>query len=300
MADAAKTPYRRGLVLSAAGMLVLSPDGLLLRLIEDAGLWDIVFFRSLFTGIALLVVLLIRHRRRVFAACLGAGRRGLVAALLMTATNLSFLGAITHTTVANTLVMLATLPLFGAILGRLLLGERVRRRTWVAIAAALAGVAVMFAGSLGGGTWVGDLLALLTAFVMGLNLVNLRRATGGEIVPALCLSGFLAATVAALMSGGMPTVSGHDLGLLILLGFVVVPLSFTLFFTGVRFVPAAEVALLALIETVLGPLWVWLGVGEVPTPLAFVGGIVVIAAIAGNSLAALRRHPRPTLVGGAK
>jgi drug/metabolite transporter (DMT)-like permease len=107
------------------------------------------------------------------------------------------------------------------------------------------------------------------------------------MTPAVAVSGFLAAAVALALSGGDTAVSAHDLRILAFLGCVMVPLALTMFISGTRTVPAAEVALLALMETVFGPLWAWLGVGEVPTTESFLGGSLVIAAVALNSTLAL-------------
>ncbi len=289
MADTPRTLYLRGLALSASGMIILSPDALLIRLITDAQVWDIIFWRTLFMGTSLGLALAVRYRARLLEVARGGGWVLPVSALLMAVSNLSFVGAITHTTVANTLVILATLPLFSAVLGWLLIGERVERRTWVAIAVALAGVAVVFSDSLGGGLWLGDLMAVATAASQGLNLVVLRQAGRRDMTPALCLSGFLAAAVTWPLAE--PTaITAHDLGILAILGLGVLPLSLALFISGTRTVPAAEVALLALIETILGPVWAWLGVGETPTAMTFAGGIAVVGAIVANAVLAVRRQ----------
>ena len=289
MADASPNTYARGLALSALGMIILSPDALLLRLVEDAGVWDVIFFRTLFMGLSLGLVLAISHGARIPRLVAGAGRALAFSALLMGASNMTFVGAITHTSVANTLLILATMPLFSAVLGWWLIGERVRPRTWAAIAAAFAGVVVIFSDSLGGGHWAGDLMAASTAFLQGLNLVVLRKAGRGIMMPALCLSGFLAAALAWPMAAPA-SVTAADLAILAVLGFAILPLSLALFLGGTAHVPAAEVALLALIETVLGPLWVWIGIGETPTAMTLAGGVVVVAAIVLNAALALRRR----------
>lgn len=288
MTDTSRSDYARGLTMSALGMLILSPDAMLLRMITDAGLWDVIFYRMLFMGSSLALVLAVRHGRAVIRVFRAPGWPLLVSTCLLSASNLSFVGAITHTSVANTLIILATLPLFSAVLGWVLIKERVRARTWWAIAAALGGVGVIVSGSLGGGHWVGDALAANTALMQGLNLVLLRRVGQGVMMPALCLSGFAAAAL-ALPLAAPATIGAHDLALLGLLGFVILPLSLALFLGGTRSVPAAEVALLALIETVLGPLWAWIGVGEVPAAASMVGGVIIIGAVTANAALALAR-----------
>ncbi|MHA1599002.1 MAG: DMT family transporter [Alphaproteobacteria bacterium] len=281
--------YKHGIVTAALGMIILSPDGLLLRLIEDASVWTVIFYRTLFMGFSLGLYLAIRHRRRLHTMFQGMGRAGALSMVLMTLGNLGFVAAIFNTSVANTLVILATLPLFSAVLGWFIIGEAVRPRTWVSIVCAIAGIGIIFSGSLGGGYWLGDLFALGTAFVQGLNLVVIRKAKERDILmPGLCLSGFIAAMVVLPMAEPL-TITGHDLAVMSVLGLIIAPLALALFLGGARHAPAAEIALLALIETVLGPLWVWLGVGEVPATLSLVGGSVVVIAVAVNAWLGIRR-----------
>jgi len=288
-----RSAYLRGLALSASGMLVLSPDGLLLRLIRDATTWDVIFYRSLFIGISLTTVLAVWQRQRFLSHWRGIGRAGLLAAIFLAGGNIGFVGAVANTSVANTLVILAAMPFFAALLGRALIGERVRGRTWVAIGLAMGGILIIFAGSLGGGTWRGDLLAVFTTLMHALNLVALRMAGDRDMTPAVALGGILAALAVAPFASFAP-LTGHDLAILGLLGLVQLPLALSLFIAGARTVPAAEVALLSLIETVLGPLWAWIGVGEVPRPASFVGGALVIVAVVLNSALGVRdRQARP-------
>ena len=266
---------------------MISPDGLFMRLLSDAGTWDAIFYRSLFAGITFALVLLWQHRAQTLNVFFKIGKRGVLAVMALTASNMGFVAAITHTTVANTLVILAIMPLFSAVLGWIILGEKVASRTRWAILAGFFGVVIIFADSLGGGTLTGDVLALLTAILQALTLVILRIDGERVMVPAFCLSGFLAAAISFGFAepAGVPM---HDIALLVVLGFFIVPTAFLLFFSSVRYIPAAEASLMVLLETVLGPIWVWLVIGEVPTLVAAMGGIVIIGAIAGNSIVALR------------
>ena len=205
--------YARGIALSAAGMLVISPDGLLLRLIEQAESWDIVFHRSLLSGIILGVIAVFRPRAGGFTAPLVFCRFTFLSAFLVGISNVCFVGAIIHTTVANTLVIVAAMPLFSAVLGWMLIGEKVKPRTWVSILVAMTGVGVIVVDSLGGGDWLGNTLALITALVLALNLVVLRRAPGMDILLAVSLAGFIGAAIALPMSAPF-ALSGHDMVLL--------------------------------------------------------------------------------------
>jgi drug/metabolite transporter (DMT)-like permease len=279
--------HRRGLLLAITGMVILSPDALMIRLVEDANLFQIIFYRTLFMGIVLALGLGAYYGRRLPVLLVALGWRGALASVLMAASNFGFVGAMLNTSVANALVILATIPIFGALFSWLLLGERIRRHTALAILLAMAGVLVIVSGSLGRGSLLGDAIALGVAAMQGLNLTILRGAGDKDTTLTLCAAGFLAAA-AALPLVGTLRVSAHDLGLLALLGGLVLPLALGLFIAGARYAPAAEVGLMALLETTLGPIWVWVGVGEVPPDEAFLGGALVVSAIAVNSLLSFR------------
>jgi drug/metabolite transporter (DMT)-like permease len=280
--------HRKGIALAVVAMLVISPDAMLIRLMHAAGPWDIAFYRTLLMGTALAAYLLIRHGRAGTArAFRSLGRLGLFAGVLQGVTQICFVSSITQTDVANTLVILATMPLFAALIGWVALREAVAARTAAAIAVAFAGILVIFSGSLGAGNLAGDLLALTAAACLGGNLVLLRHAGPGIILPVLCLGGFVGAAISVWFADPL-AVPAHDLALLGYMGLVQTPLAFILFFNGTRFVPAAEIALMSLIETMLGPFWAWLAVGETPTEQAVAGGTLVLAAIALNSALAMR------------
>ncbi|MBT4932725.1 MAG: DMT family transporter [Rhodospirillaceae bacterium] len=279
-------------MMSGAGMILLSPDGLLLRLVGDASTWTVLFYRTAFTALTMAIILMIRERQDFSAIWRGFGRAGWISTFLMAASSLSFVGAISNTSVANTLVLVATMPFFSAVLGWILIGETVKPRTWISILLALGGIGIIFSGSFGGGNLSGDLMAIGTAFLQGLNLIVIRKAKDRSVtMPALCLSGILAALVVLPLSQPM-TVSTPDFMLLMLMGLFVVPVSLVLFLSGARYAPAAEIALLSLVETVLGPFWAWLGVGEEPTINAIIGGAVVIVAVAMNALIGMRNSHR--------
>jgi drug/metabolite transporter (DMT)-like permease len=276
--------------MSGVGMLILTPDGLLLRLVGETSTWNVIFYRSVFLASALGVFLLIRERGSLASVFRNFERASWISTLLMTASNLCFVIAINNTSVANTLVLVATMPFFSAVLGWLLIGEPVKPRTWVSILFAIIGIFIIFSGSFGGGNWLGDLLAITTAFLMALNLVVLRKARGKDVtIPALWVSGILAALIVLPLAQPME-VNSTDLFYLAIMGLCIVPLSLVLFLGGARYAPAAEIALLALIETVLGPLWVWIGVGEVPSSMALIGGSIVIGSIFLNAWFGIKSH----------
>ena len=275
-------------MMSGTGMLILSPDGLLLRMVGDTPVWDVIFYRSVFIVIALGLFLLFKERGKLSSIFRKFGRSGWISTFLMTTSNLSFVIAINNTSVANTLVLVATMPFFSAILGWLLIGESVKPRTWISIFFAVIGIFVIFSGSFGGGNWLGDLLAVTTALLMALNLVVLRKAKERDVtVPALWVSGIFAAIIVLPVAQPLE-INSTDLGYLAIMGLFIVPVSLVLFLRGARYAPAAEIALLALVETVLGPFWVWIGIGEEPSSMALIGGSIVIGAIGMNALLGIR------------
>jgi len=288
--------YTNGILMSALGMILISPDGLLLRLIGDGNRWDIIFFRSGFTAVSFCVVLLVRHRKNIFRHLYSLGRYALLSGLILSSGNFLFVNAITHTSIANTLAILATMPLFSAVLGRAFIGERVRPRTVATIFVAFGGVLTIFIGSIGVGNWVGNLFAFGVAFIQGLNLVVMRKAGNGDRIPALCLAAILSSSGAFLLGAHPTEVNTHDLRILALAGLIMLPTAMWLFLSGTRYVPAAEIAILSLIETVLGPVWAWVGVGEIPAATSLVGGAIVITAVTTNTLLGVhdrRRSPTP-------
>lgn len=283
--------YLKGVALSAGGMVVISPDGLLLRLVQDAGHWEVVLLRTFGIFVSVFTFLALRYRLRLPGVVRGLGWPGVWAVVALTGANIGFVQSMLNTTVANTLVILATMPLFSAALGWLLIRERVSLRTWLSILVAIAGIVVIFSGSVGGGTLKGDAWALFTAFCHGAGLVQLRRIGNRDTTPVIAFGGLGAALVALPLAGSL-SYTAWDAGVILFQGLLQMPLAIGLFLSGARFIPAAEVALFSLIETVLGPLWAWVGVGEVPGALAIVGGVIVVGAVAANSALGLVRARR--------
>ncbi len=282
--------HLRGTLLSMAGMTVISPDGLLLKLISDTDVWTILLYRLGFLAVCLALWLGLRYRRRWFDIWRGIGVPGLVAIAGFTGSGLGFVGAMRHTSVADTLLIFATIPLWSALIGWLFIRERVRPRTLVAMVIAVCGVGFIVAGSASRGALLGDMIAVGTAFSQACALVALRKAGNRDMTPVLCAAGALAALISAPFASPLNT-TAHDMTILLFLGLVLQPVALTLFASGARYIPAAEVALMAMVETVLGPIWAWLGIGETPGMNTLTGGAIVLFAIAVNNLLALRERP---------
>ena len=220
------------------------------------------------------------------------GWAGVVSGLLLAGSFVLFILAITRTTVANAVVLQSAAPLVSAVLGRVFLKETLAPATLVAILVGVAGVALMFAGALGGGDLVGNALALGVAILFGANIVVVRAARGLDLVPATVLAG-LFALLATLPLANVGAPTAYDLALLALMGGLQLGLGLFLFMRGAPHLTAAQVGLLTLIEVILAPIWVWLAFGEVPAALSLAGGLVVLGALVVHSGLSLRRSKPP-------
>ena len=248
--------HAKGLLITATGVLILTPDAVLLKLIE-ADPWTVLVWRGLDFFVVIGLVSLARHRGRLWPVIRATGVIGLAITGLHSLGQLLFVFSINNPPAANPLVIIAAAPLAAALLARLILGERTARRTLVAGVVALLAVGLTVRGGLqAGGLW-GDLAAVGVMLNLALVFVLLRKARGRDMLPALAWGGLVTCAIALVMA---PTavVDGADRLFLPLLVLVVVPLSFILISTGPRYIPAPEVGLLMLLETIFGPLWVWL------------------------------------------
>jgi drug/metabolite transporter (DMT)-like permease len=284
--------WRRGVVMVMAAGALWSLAGLLVRSMEAAGAWQILFVRSTAVAVTVLAVLLWRYRGDVLGKIRDAGGLAVLAGALLGAGFCGFIFSLMHTTVANAVLMLSVSPLLTAVLGWLLLGERVRRATWLAMAVALVGVAVMVGGGIVAGAWFGNLMALVAVASFSGFAVALRRGRGGDMLPAVLWAGLLSAPLAAAMAPDL-SMTLRDVTLSAIMGGALITGGMMLFTAGSRTVPGAELALLALTEVVLGPLWVWLAYAEMPPVETLLGGALVLAAIIGRALSGMRRTTPP-------
>lgn len=289
--------YALGLLGVALAALCGSSAGILLRHIEAADGWQILFYRSISFSLLLLLTVVVRRRGESLAAFRAIGRWGLGVALCLGGAFIAYVFALLWTTVAEAVLILAVAPFVAALLGRLLLGEAVATGTWLAMAAAATGVAIMlFAGGDGeaavegadsaSGTLriLGVIMALLACLGYAFSIVCLRAGRHGDMMPATCLAGAFALLISAFFAAPPWPISNHDLVLALLLGAGQIGLQYLLITLAARWVPAAEIALLMLLEIVLAPIWVWIGVGEVPALATLIGGALVITALLGNGL----------------
>jgi drug/metabolite transporter (DMT)-like permease len=283
--------YGYGVTLVVIGGFFLSTSGILLRNIETASGWQILFYRGLTFSLTLFVLLLVRYRSGIGPAFRAIGKPGLWAALVLGLGSICYIFAILLTTVANALFIIGAAPLATAFVGWLVLGERTSRFGVIAMLVSLAGIGLMFADGLLEGRWAGNVAALgvVASFVVFLLIIRGKRRT--DMLPATCLSGLVMAGVAAFFVESL-LISNHDLAIAILMGCLQFGIGFWCFTVASRYIMASEVALFALTESILGPVWVWIGVGEKPSWLTLMGSTVVLVSVVAycvNSIRAERR-----------
>jgi drug/metabolite transporter (DMT)-like permease len=283
---------RRGRLLVAAAAVSWSLGGLMARSVGTDP-WTTVFWRGLFCAAFLVAVTALREGRRTPRVFGGMGGTGVGMAVCFAIGSTCFIMALHRTSVANVLIIQSLSPFMAGLLGWIWMGERVAGRTWLAMGVALLGTAVMvsryFYSTPASGSFGGDLLAFAVALTFALATVLLRRRRQVQMLPAAALAAALTSAIA--WGSATPRAAGAgDLALLALFGAGQLGLGMILFTAGARRIPVAEASLIAVLESVLGPVWVWLALGENPGVPSLVGGAVVLAALAGHTLADLRRE----------
>jgi len=269
----------------------LSTSGVGLRVIEEADGWQILFYRSLSMMALILIVLLLRRPHNLKTRIRALAWDDLALALVLGTGFVAYVFALLQTTVANALFVFSSAPFFAAVLGWIVLRERVAARTWIAIAAAMSGLAIMVSAGMMSGRMSGNLIALWLPVSYAVSVVLVRRSQQPDMLLAL----FLAAAVATLIT--IPFIDDFslgwvDLGVSLYLGIFQVGAGFILLILGARYVPAAQVGLLALVEPVLGPVWAWLTVLEMPAQATLVGGAVILAAVGIDAAISAARSSR--------
>ncbi len=271
--------------LMIAAPVMWSSAGVVTRHIERAEPFEQVFWRSLFAFVFVFGALLWK-KAHPWTALRKAGVPGLMSGLMWALMFTAFLFALSMTSTANALVMMSVSPLLTAVFASLVLSDPVPLRTWIAAGAAAIGIAWMFANQLSGHI-AGMLVAFLIPVASAINVVVLRASAAKlDLVPAVMLGGALSCLIA--LPFAMPfSATGRDLALLGFLGLFQLGLPCMLLVIASRTLPAPEIALLGLLEVVLGPLWAWLGAGEDIGGATLIGGTIVLAALVMNELAAV-------------
>jgi drug/metabolite transporter (DMT)-like permease len=284
---------RRGVLLMLGATLCWSTAGMLVRNMDLRDSWEITFWRSLFMTLFIGALLGLQYGTGVVSRVRAVGLSGVMAGALWALMYICFILALGHTTVANVLVLSSIAPFSSALLGWLLLREQVAVRTALAMLAAFAGIVVMFVDSLNGGGLVGNLIALVIPFAFGVNVIILRRMHAHvDMLPTLVVSGIVSMAVALPFAWPLaPT--PKDLGLLAIMGVVQLGLGVLLMIRAAPLLAAAEIGLLAVLETIFGTFSTWLVVGERPGALALTGGAIVVGALVINELFGLRKAGKP-------
>jgi len=264
--------------------LCWSSGGLLVRLLSISDPWEILFWRALFLVLFLCGVLVALHRARIVLAVRAIGRPGIVSGCLFAGASICFLGAVSRTTVTNTYVLMSVAPFAAAIAAWLVLREPIPRITWVAMCAAALGIVIVFSGSAGSRSLVGDLLALGVCCCFAAQVTILRKfGLLVDMLPQVLIGGLVAAAVGFFIAPRL-TVGAHDLLILATMGCVQLGVGSSLSTRASRYLSASELGLIALLEPILGPLWVWAFIGERPPAAALQGGAVVLMAVCANQL----------------
>jgi drug/metabolite transporter (DMT)-like permease len=276
------------ILLMVVAPVLWSLGGVVTRHLQRAGAFEQVFWRSFFAFAVVAAFVVAIQKRTPWGAVREAGLPGLACSVLWAVMFTAYVVALSLTSTANTLVVIGLSPLFTAVLARLTLADPVPVRTWIAIPAAAAGIAWMFRAGIAADHVSGMLVAAIIPLAGAANVVTLRGAAARfDLVPSVMLGGALSALVAlpfALPFAATP----RDLLLLAFLGVFQLGLPCILVVIASRTLLAPELALLGLLEVVLGPLWAWLGAGEAPGAATLTGGAIVVVALAANELASLR------------
>ncbi len=281
--------YMVGVAIALLGGTFLSLSGIMIRNIEAADGWQILFYRSLATFLTIFVFLVFQYRGSIARRFADIGRPGLLAALVLSVGSIFYIMALLNTTVANVVFIIGASPLLAALAGWLFLRERVSRASLASMFAAILGIGLMFADGLVSGGMLGNVFALCLAIMYVFYLLILRGNRHVDMMPATCLSGLFTAIIVLAFVVDF-AVSRHDMVIILALGSVQFGFGFMCLTWSTRYIPAAEVALFSLSEAVLNPIWVWLGVGETPSLYTLAGSAVVLAAVMTYSIMAIRRE----------
>ena len=272
-----KSSPRLGLMLAGGGFLFISLDSLGLRLAETSS-WNATFWLGVFTFLAMSVLVPIRNSKSLFKAAWEGGLPLAVSAIFTAGSISMFVVAISLTTVANTVAIIAAAPVMAALISLVAIGERTRLRTWIGIVASIAGILVIVSGSLGAGRIIGDLSAVGAIIIFGSNLTLLRRYPELNRLVIIGMGGLAMALIASWPADPL-SLDTSSIVVLAVLGLATSPAGRIAVITSTRYLPPAQVSLFAPIETIAATTWAWLFLSEAPPPLTIVGGLIVVAAV---------------------
>ena len=290
--------YVNGVILVLLAGVAWSSMGLGIRMIEDANVWQILFYRSIALASFLFCIITYRSGFKPVAVIRKSGLAGSIGGVGLVFAFAGGIYAIQTTTVANAMFLFASAPFLAAVFGWIILREDVRKATWVAMIFASIGIAIMVIDGISAGQAAGNLSAILSALGFAVFTIALRWGKLEDMLPAVFLAGIFAIITAAVtcqVKGYGFSVPRNDILIALSMGVFQVGLGLTIFTIGSKVVPAAELALLSMTEVLLGPFWVWFFLGETASFHTLFGGLILMLAIAGNAVSGLRRKPVPVI-----
>ncbi len=290
--------YVNGVILVLLAGVAWSSMGIGIRMIEDANVWQILFYRSIALASLLFCTITYRSGFKPVAVIRKSGLAGAIGGVGLVFAFAGGIYAIQTTTVANAMFLFASAPFLAAVFGWIILREDVRKATWVAIIFASIGIVIMVIDGISAGQVAGNLSAILSAFGFAVFTIALRWGKLEDMLPAVFLAGIFAIITAAVIcqvNGYGFSVPHNDILIALSMGIFQVGLGLIIFTIGSKVVPAAELALLSMTEVLLGPIWVWLFLGETASFYTLFGGLILMLAIVGNAVSGLRRKPVPVI-----
>ena len=284
------TNQQKGSLLAFTAVLLITPDSLLIRL-SHIDTWGLLFYRGTIPFVVVLLGLLLVYKTSFFKLLFFMGYAGIAYAITLAITNITFIISIQNTNVANTLIMLAMAPMLSAVLGAFFLKENPDTKTWATIFITFTAVIYIFYDSIQLGNFFGDIFGFITATGLAIGAVIIRSAKDKNLVPSAVVGKLLVAIFALFFVKNYELVE-TDIYIVPLMCILCVAIPFVLVTIAPRFITAAEVNLFFLLETILGPIWVWLIVKEQPSLETIHGGMVIIAAITIHSYLSLKKNTK--------
>ena len=280
------TDQQKGSLLAFVAVMFITPDSLFIRL-SNIDTWGLVFYRGIIPFLTVFLGMLLIYKLNFIKIFINSGIHGLIYVITFSITNITFVVSIQNTNVANTLVMIATAPMLSAVLSAIFLKEPTDKKTLISIIITFISVIYIFSDSFKLGNVYGDVLGFVTAIGLAIGAVTIRSAKSKNLVPAAVVGKLFVGTFALFFIESF-VLENRDLIIVPLMCILCVAIPFVLVTIAPRFIPAAEVNLFFLLETIIGPIWVWLIIKEQPTTETLIGGIVIIITIAIHSFLKLK------------
>ena len=281
------TDQQKGSLLAFTAVMFITPDSLFIRL-SNIETWGLLFYRGAIPFITVFIALLMVYKANFFKLLFSIGRPGIVYAVTFSITNITFLISIQNTNVANTLIMIAMAPMLSAVLGAIFLKENPDKKTWIAILITFLAAIYIFYDSIQLGNILGDIFGFVTALGLAIGAVVVRSAKEKNLVPSAMMGKLLVAVFALFFVKDFELIH-TDIIIVPLMCILCVAIPFVLVTIAPRFITAAEVNLFFLLETIFGPIWVWLVIKEQPSLETIIGGIIIILTLAIHSSLALKK-----------